>query len=377
MPPVVIDVNAAADIRDVVHQAVQAVSEGKLVVFPTETVYGLAARALDEDAVARLIEVKGRQPRHPFTLAIRNVDAARDYAPDMSPLAHRLARRCWPGPVTLVIDRSHPESLVQRLPPSVQSVVSPGNTVGLRVAGHQIVLEVLRMVAGPLVLTSANRGGQPEAQTAAEAIEALGDEVQFVLDDGPCRFGQPSSVVQVTDDRYEILREGVVPQETLARLSALMLLFVCTGNTCRSPMAESLCRQMLAKRFGCLGDELEEKAVIIASAGVAAMTGGRASEEAVRVMADSKIDLSGHETQPLTESLVRYADVMYTMTQSHRHAILAQWPGAAPRTHLLAADGSDIADPIGGPEERYRRCAAQIRAELETRLDELALEAKN
>ncbi len=373
MPPMVIDVRAAEDLRDVVHRAVQALAEGRLVAFPTETVYGLAASALDESAVSRLVEVKGRELGHPLTLAIRSADQARDYAPDMSSLAQRLARRCWPGPITLVVDNSHPESLVRQLPPGVQQAVSPSHTVGLRVPGHPVILHVLRMLAGPLTLSSANRSGQPDAVNADDAIKAIGEDVALVLDDGPCRFGQPSSVVRVKDNAYEILRVGVVPERTLRRLSSTMVLLVCTGNTCRSPMGELLCRDMLAKRLGCAIDELEERGVLVMSAGIAAMIGGRASAEAVRTMSEKGLDLTGHETQPLTEPLVRHADVIYTMTRSHREAIVAQWPGAAERVRLLCTDGSDVDDPIGGPVGHYKSCAAQIQAQLKPRLDELDL----
>ena len=345
-------------------RAVQALAEGRLVVCPTETVYGLAARALDADAVARLLEVKGRKLGHPLTLAIRSAEEARDYAPDLTPLAYRLARRCWPGPVTLVLDDSHPESLVHRLPESVQRAVSPKKTVGLRVPGHSVVLDILKMVVGPLVLSSANRSGQAEARTAEEAIEALGDKVDLVLDDGPTRYGQPSSVVRISGRQLEVLRVGVVPEKTLKRFAGLLVVFVCTGNTCRSPMAELLCRRMLADRLGCTLDGLEERGVQVASAGLAALAGGYPAEEAVGVMAQQGLDLRSHVTQPLSDPLVRQADVLFTMTESHRQALVGQWPAAADRTKVLSVSGADIADPIGGPLERYQRSPSRSRRSL-------------
>jgi len=373
MPPMVIDLRSAEDRRDVVHRAVQSLVEGGIVAFPTETVYGLAASALDEKAVCRLLSSKGRKTEKPLTLAIKSADEARDYAPDLCLLGQRLARRCWPGPVTLVVDDSHPESLVRRLPPGVQRAVSPAQTVGLRVPGHPIILDVLGMLAGPLTLTSANRAGKPEAVNAGEVTETFGEEVNLVLDDGPCRFGQPSSVVRVQNNRYEILRAGVVPERTLRRLSSLLIVFVCTGNTCRSPMAELLCRDLLARRLHCPLDELEDRGVLVMSAGVAAMMGGRAAAEAVEVLRERGLDLRAHETQPLTESLVRHADLIYTMTRCHREAVTAQWPAAAQRVRMLSADGADIRDPIGSSLECYRRCASEIQAELEKRMNEIPL----
>jgi len=364
MPPVVIDVKTAEDSRDVVHRAVQALAEGSLVAFPTETVYGLAASARDDQAVTRLIEAKGRRPDHPLTLAVKSADDSLDYVPDMPPLGRRLARRCWPGPVTLVLDDAHPEGLIGRLPEPVQRAISPHGTVGLRVPAHPLILDVLRLLAGPLVLTSANRSGQPDSVTAGEVVASLAEHVQLVLDDGRSQFGQPSSVVRVGEKSLRILRPGVVSASNINSLASFMVLVVCTGNTCRSPMAEVLLRKRIADKLRCRIDEVEDYGVIVNSAGIAAIAGGRPSAEAVRVMADRGLDLSKHKSQPVSDRLVRHADVILAMTRSHREAIVIQWPDAAPRTRTFCRSGDDVTDPIGGNAELYTRCANQIDAQL-------------
>jgi len=130
-----------------------------------------------------------------------------------------------------------------------------------------------------------------------------------------------------------------------------------------------LCRRMLAERMGCAMADLEDRGVQVASAGMAAVTGGGPTEEAIRVLADRGLGLRSHVTQPLTEPLVRQADLIFTMTHAHRQGLVVQWPSAADRTRVLAASGADIADPIGGPIERYERCAEQIESELRGRLE--------
>ena len=128
------------------------------------------------------VEVKGRRRGHALSLAVKSADEARDYAPDMSHLAQRLARRCWPGPVTLVVDDvASGEPACGGFRPPSKSGLRPSETIGLRVPGHQVVLDVLRMLAGPLVLTSANLGGQAEAVTAQQVLDALGDRIDLVL----------------------------------------------------------------------------------------------------------------------------------------------------------------------------------------------------
>src|SRR5688572_14805662 len=133
MAPLVIDTVAADDPRDAIHRAVQALVEGKVVALPTETVYIAAASALSESAVKRLCGLRAGQLDGPATLAVRSAHDVLDYVPQIPPVGERLARRCWPGPVTLELADAQPESVVQRLPLAVREIVAPAGQIRLRV----------------------------------------------------------------------------------------------------------------------------------------------------------------------------------------------------------------------------------------------------
>jgi protein-tyrosine phosphatase len=170
------------------------------------------------------------------------------------------------------------------------------------------------------------------------------------------------------------LREGVVAEATLRRLASVMIVFVCTGNTCRSPMAELLMRSTIAKQLNCRLDQLEDRGILVISAGIAAAPGCPPSSEAVQVMRDYGLDLAPHEAQPLTEPLVRHADLILTMTQSHLQSIVERWPNAAERTRMLLPEGSDVSDPIGQTVGAYRHCAEQISAAVKEHAERLRQE---
>ena len=184
--------------------AVEALSRGGLVAFPTETVYGLGADAGNPDALRRLYAVKRRPPTHPVIVHLGRPDQVDEWAVDVPEVAYRLARACWPGPLTLVVRRS------RRVP---DEVTGGRDTVGLRVPGHPLALHLLREFGGGVAAPSANRFGRVSPTTAADVRADLGADVDVVLDGGACEVGVESTIVDCSGPEPVILRPGGVPHE--------------------------------------------------------------------------------------------------------------------------------------------------------------------
>jgi protein-tyrosine phosphatase len=362
----ILDLRTTDDPRDMIHACVQTLVEGGVVGVPTDTVYGLAASALSEKAVERLYEIKGRDPNIPVAISVPGRDAAMDFICEASPLARRLVQRCWPGPLTLVVPCDPQRSAVSQLPDSVRKrIVSAHNCIGFRVVDHRVISHIHRFLAAPLLLTSSNLSGDA-AVTTAEAVKAeLGGQIPLLLDDGPTRYGGPSTVARILGNKMEILREGVIERAAMNQFVKPVIVLVCTGNTCRSPMAETLMREKLRQKLG------SEDAVRVISAGVAAAAGSGAAPQAVEVMGAKNLDLTGHAARPLDDSVMNVADLVLTMTRGHRAAILAAWPAMHDRVFTLRRDGGDVSDPVGMPIEVYESCAGQMEAELDAWIDAL------
>jgi len=454
-------------------KAAELLRNGKRVIFPTETVYGLGANALDCDAVKSIFEAKGRPSDNPLIVHIAELSTLDEIAEEIPEKAKILIDQFWPGPLTIILKRNH----------VVPAVTTAGlDTVGIRMPENPVARELIYLSGVPVAAPSANISGRPSPTDANYVVEDMMGRVEGIIDGGACSVGVESTVIDMTGEIPVILRPGGVTYEEISALlgevrggkekaddketpkspgmkythyapkapvkilrgtvgeieiflssrphkcgllsfdefkfntnaeiislgsinnpkecarnlfrslrdldkldvkeiyapeigndglwAAVInrlykaaggkiinatdkeIVFVCTGNTCRSPMAEGIF------------NSLSNRGYFATSAGIYAADGNLPSENAVLAMSEMKIDIKNHLARALTPEMVKSAFLILTMTQNHKDAILSAFPQFSDKVKTIsefAGENGNISDPYGGDIEVYRLCAHEIK----------------
>lgn len=327
-------------------RAAGVLKNGGLVIFPTETVYGIGANMQSAAAVERLYAIKKRPANKPFSIHLSNADAVEQYAKDVPAVAWHLMDAFWPGPLTLIL----------------KGISYP--TVGLRLPDNRIALDLIAGAGVPVVAPSANISDKEAPVDFSQAIKDFDGVVEVALDGGRTKFGIESSIVDASVHPAKIVRVGAVKQDMLeAVLRQKTVLFICTGNTCRSPLAKFY----LEKRLKDAGRD----DVTVLSRGIMAMEGMGASPEVRKLLLDEGIDATSHISQRIGPEAIKRSDIILVMEKMHEEEIKRMMPQAAHKVFLLKEfakihdDTLNILDPIGKPLEVYQDVFAVIKEAAE------------
>jgi protein-tyrosine phosphatase len=356
-----------------VKEVAKLVDAGGLAAFPTETVYGIACR-VESAALAKLDEVKGRASGKYYTLHIAESTDVHKYLPTVGMRAQKLITKAWPGPLTIVfeLDANAVEKQQTRIKQDVFKNLYKDNTIGIRCPDNPVAKMLLQETKSPVVAPSANLTGQQPATDGDAVLAQFAGKIDLLLDGGPCKYKKSSTVVRIGRKGLEILRASVYSQAEIEMMSAVQFLFVCTGNSCRSPMAEGMFRKYLAEKLQCKVDQLDKMGYKVVSAGVMGLCGMPASPEAIVACAAKGIDIKAHKSRALSQQLVEDSDFTYVMGHTHCQRVATLGPEASSKCVLLAQD-KDIADPIGQSQQVYNSCADLIEEAVQKRISELVL----
>lgn len=190
-------------------RAIEALKRGEVIVFPTETFYGLGADALNSAAVEKVVSLKGRNLENPIAVIVANREMLKEVVAEVPPTALRLIERFWPGPLTLVLPAK------KTLP---APLLNSNGGIGIRISSHPLATRLARELDRPITATSANPSGKEPARSVEEAMGYFSDRVKIFLDGGRLEGTKGSTVVEIAEERLKIIREGEIPSEELKRV---------------------------------------------------------------------------------------------------------------------------------------------------------------
>jgi len=320
----------------------EGLSKGKIVIFPTETVYGIGALCDQTDSIKKICEIKGRNVNKPFAFYINNVKKINETDFILPEYYKDIIKKFWPGPLTLILRNKNNE------------------TQGFRFTENHVTIELLKYLPNLLKATSANKSGESCITNSNDILMQFKNKVDYIINSGNCKYNEESTVLDLSVRPCVVARKGVIWKELSNFLNEKSIdftckkkiLVVCTGNTCRSPMLR-----------GILIDKLTRSNLInyfdVDSCGVYSPFSISPSKYAIDVLADDGIDISSYRSKSITQKLIRESDKIIVMTKEHE--IIIKKMSSDLKENILVLN---VTDPIGKGYNFYRETYCIIKRKL-------------
>ena len=305
-------------------KVVEIIKKGGIVITPTDTVYGVICDGFNSESKKRIYKIKKRSSNKPLIGFINTVEKAEKFVTIPEKFLS-LVKKKWPGATTFIF-----ESKV-----NIPFITSEENKIGLRIPDYPFLLDILSEFE-IIASTSANLSGEKTPSSVDEISEEVKEKVDLIIDEGKTQ-GRESTIWDLTGESPLLLRGKI--------------LFVCEGNSCRSPMAEYILKEYLKKR---------KVKIVVESAGISIITQGTAGEKTFQVMREIGIDITGFYSKPLNFEKVEEADLIFTMEEKQKDRIISFFPEAKDKIITL-----NVPDPAGKEISYYRKTRDIIKKKIE------------